>query len=87
MIILEVFVVCDVDRIIGFLEVYEFYNFKFIINRIRFDMVKCGDMMDIDDILEIFLIEFFGIIFDDEKIIIFINKGEFVVMDEKLKVG
>jgi len=50
-------------------------------------MVKRGDMMDIDDILEILSIELLGIIPDDEKIIISTNKGEPVVMDEKSRAG
>ncbi|WPX10006.1 septum site-determining protein MinD [Anaerocellum danielii] len=83
----EVSAVRDADRIIGLLEAYELHNPKLIINRIRFDMVKRGDMMDIDDILEILSIELLGIIPDDEKIIISTNKGEPVVMDEKSKAG
>ncbi|BCS81241.1 septum site-determining protein MinD [Anaerocellum diazotrophicum] len=83
----EVSAVRDADRIIGLLEAYELHNPKLIINRIRFDMVKRGDMMDIDDILEILSIELLGIIPDDEKIIISTNKGEPVVMDEKSRAG
>uniref|UniRef100_A0A7C5Z6M0 Septum site-determining protein MinD n=1 Tax=Caldicellulosiruptor owensensis TaxID=55205 RepID=A0A7C5Z6M0_9FIRM len=83
----EVSAVRDADRIIGLLEAYELHNPKLIINRIRFDMVKRGDMMDVDDILEILSIELLGIIPDDEKIIISTNKGEPVVMDEKSRAG
>jgi len=50
-------------------------------------MVKRGDMMDIDDILEILSISLLGIIPDDEKIIISTNKGEPIVTDEKSKAG
>ncbi|WP_271629691.1 septum site-determining protein MinD [Caldicellulosiruptor sp. DIB 104C] len=83
----EVSAVRDADRIIGLLEAYELHNPKLIINRIRFDMVKRGDMMDIDDILEILSISLLGIIPDDEKIIISTNKGEPIVTDEKSKAG
>ncbi|AZT90401.1 septum site-determining protein MinD [Caldicellulosiruptor changbaiensis] len=83
----EVSAVRDADRIIGLLEAYELHNPKLIINRIRFDMVKRGDMMDIDDILEILSISLLGIIPDDEKIIISTNKGEPIVTDEKSRAG
>ncbi|WAM30657.1 septum site-determining protein MinD [Caldicellulosiruptor naganoensis] len=83
----EVSAVRDADRIIGLLEAYELHNPKLIINRIRFDMVKRGDMMDIDDILEILSIDLLGIIPDDEKIIISTNKGEPIVTDEKSRAA
>jgi septum site-determining protein MinD len=75
----EVSAVRDADRIIGLLEAAELSNPRLIINRIRPDMVKRGDMMDIDDILEILAIELLGVIPDDEKIIVSTNRGEPVV--------
>jgi septum site-determining protein MinD len=47
----EVSAVRDADRIIGLLESEGKHNPKLIINRIRPHMVKKGDMMDIDDII------------------------------------
>ena len=41
---------------------------RLIINRLRPDMVKRGDMLDIDDILEILAIELIGVVPDDEKL-------------------
>ena len=78
----EVSAVRDADRIIGLLEANELKDSKLIINRIRPDMVKRGDMMDIDDILEILAIDLIGVIPDDEKIIISTNRGEPVVACE-----
>lgn len=78
----EVSAVRDADRIIGLLEAAELRAPKLIINRIRPDMVKRGDMMDIDDILEILAIDLIGVIPDDEKIIISTNRGEPVVVNE-----
>lgn len=75
----EVSAVRDADRIIGLLEANDLSNPKLIVNRLRPDMVKRGDMMDIDDILEILAIELIGVIPDDEKIIISTNRGEPVV--------
>ncbi|MBS4022938.1 MAG: septum site-determining protein MinD [Dethiobacter sp.] len=75
----EVSAVRDADRIIGLLEAAELSNPRLIINRIRPEMVRRGDMMDIDDILEILAIELLGIIPDDERIIVSTNRGEPVV--------
>lgn len=78
----EVSAVRDADRIIGLLEANELHNPRLIINRLRADMIKRGDMMDIEDILEILAIDLIGVIPDDEKIIISTNRGEPVVANE-----
>ena len=72
----EVSAVRDADRIIGLLESEGKHNPKLIINRIRPHMVKKGDMMDINDIIEILAIDLLGIIPEDEYIIISTNRGE-----------
>lgn len=79
----EVAAVRDADRIIGLLEAAELHNPLLVINRIKMDMVKRGDMMDIEDIIDILAIELLGVIPDDENIIISTNKGEPIVLDEK----
>ncbi len=77
----EVSAVRDADRIIGLLESAELRNPTLIINRIRPRMVKHGDMMDIEDIVDILAVDLIGVIPEDEKIIISTNKGEPAVMD------
>jgi septum site-determining protein MinD len=72
----EVSAVRDADRIIGLLESEGKHNPKLIINRIRPNMVRKGDMMDINDIIEILAIDLLGIIPEDEYIIISTNRGE-----------
>lgn len=72
----EVSAVRDADRIIGLLESEGKHNPKLIVNRIRPKMVKKGDMMDIDDIIEILAIDLLGIIPEDEYIVISTNRGE-----------
>lgn len=79
----EVSAVRDADRIIGMLEAHELYNPRLIINRIRPEMVRRGDMMDIDDVIEILAIELLGVIPDEQAIIIATNRGEPVVLDGK----
>lgn len=83
----EISAVRDADRVIGLLESKGLHNPKLIINRIRQDMVKRGDMMNIDDIIDILAIELLGIVPDDEAIVVSTNKGEPVVTDEKALSG
>ena len=83
----EVAAVRDADRIIGLLEAAELYEPRLIINRLRPQMVKKGDMMGIEDIIEILAIGLLGVVPDDENIIVSTNRGEPVVMDRKSKAG
>lgn len=83
----EVSAVRDADRIIGLLEANELRNPKLLINRVRADMVKRGDMMTIDDIVDILAIDIIGVVPDDEKIIVSTNKGEPAVTDSKSLAG
>jgi len=79
----EISAVRDADRVIGILEANGISDPKLIINRIRYDMVKRGDMMNVDDIVDILAIDLLGIIPDDEAIVISTNKGEPVVAEDK----
>lgn len=83
----EMSAVRDADRIIGLLEANEIRNPQLIINRLRVDMAKRGDMMDIPDILDILAIHLIGVVVDDEKIVISTNKGEPVVADPNSIAG
>ena len=53
----EVSAVRDADRIVGLLEANELRNPKLLVNRVQIDMVKRGDMMTIDDIIDILAID------------------------------
>ena len=71
----EVSAVRDADRIIGLLEANGLNNPMLIVNRVRYDMVKRGDMMSVDDVKEILSEEVIGIVPDDEDIVVTTNKG------------
>jgi len=83
----EVSAVRDADRIVGLLEAAGLTNPGLIVNRIRPEMVKRGDMMDIEDILEILAINLLGVIPDDERIIVSTNRGEPVVTTNNTPSG
>jgi septum site-determining protein MinD len=83
----EISAVRDADRIIGLLEAAELRNPKLIINRIKIDMVRRGDMMNIEDIIDILAIDLLGVVPDDESIVISTNKGVPAVTDDKSLAG
>lgn len=75
----EVSAIRDADRIIGLLEKNQMKNIDLIVNRIRMDMVRRGDMMSIEDVGEILAINLLGVIPDDEKVVVGTNQGEPVI--------
>jgi septum site-determining protein MinD len=83
----EVSAVRDADRIIGLLEAAEMPPPKLVVNRIRTSMVKSGDMMSVDDMMEILAIDLLGIVPDDDIIVISTNKGEPAVLNENSRAG
>ena len=72
----EVSAIRDADRVIGLLESAQMEQIQLIINRIRIDMVRRGDMMSMEDVKEILAVELLGIVPDDEQIVISTNRGE-----------
>lgn len=72
----EVSAIRDADRIIGLLEANEVSRMDLIINRIRMDMVKRGDMLSKEDVIDILAIDLIGIVPDDENIVVSTNQGE-----------
>lgn len=83
----EISSVRDADRIIGLLEASGFKEPKLIINRLRSKMAKRGDMMDIEDILDILSIQLLGVVPEDEYIVVSTNRGEPAVTDTVSKAG
>lgn len=80
----EVSAIRDADRIIGLLEAEEINKYDLIVNRLRMDMVRRGDMMSIDDVVDILSIPLIGAVPDDENIVISTNQGEPLVGNETL---
>ncbi len=83
----EVSAVRDADRIIGLLEANNLNNPKLVLNRLRVDMAKRGDMLTIDDVTEILAIDVIGVVPDDEAIVVSTNRGEPAVLDQNSKAG
>ncbi len=83
----EVSAVRDADRIIGLLASNELSNPQLVINRLRMDMVKRGDMMNIEDTIDILGIDLLGVVPDDERIIVSSNRGQPVVTEATSMAG
>jgi septum site-determining protein MinD len=77
----------DADRIIGLVEAAGKPEPRLILNRLRPEMVRRGDMMDVADVLEVLGIDLLGIIPEDETIIVATNKGEPIVYERRARAG
>ncbi len=72
----EISAVRDADRIIGLLEAAEIHDPLLIVNRLRIDMARRGEMMNVEDIEDILAIDLIGVVPDDEEIVMSTNRGE-----------
>jgi septum site-determining protein MinD len=83
----EVSAVRDADRIIGLIEAEEKGPARLVINRIKPSMVKRGDMLSAEDVLELLAVDLVGMIPEDESVIVGTNRGSPVALDERSKAG
>ena len=72
----EVSAIRDADRIVGLLESNGLDKMHLIINRIRPDMIKKGEMMSAEDVVDILSVPLIGIVPDDQNIVVSTNQGE-----------
>lgn len=77
----EVSAVRDADRIIGLIEAEEKGPGRLIVNRVKPEMVSRGEMLSIEDIIDILAIQLIGVIPEDEHILIGSNSGMPVAMN------
>ena len=83
----EVAAVRDADRIIGLIEAEEKGPARLIINRIKQEMVKRGEMLTTDDVLELLAVNLIGIVPDDENVVTSTNRGIPIAIDGRSKAG
>lgn len=77
----------DADRIIGLLDAENKGPGRLIINRIRPEMVKTGDMLSPEDIYDILGIKIIGIVPEDHLVVTASNKGIPVTLNENSRAG
>lgn len=75
----EVSAIRDADRVIGKLN-ERGLPMRLVINRIRPEMVRTGDMLSIEDVCDILSAELLGVVPDDEDVIDTTNRGEPIAM-------
>ena len=77
----------DADRVIGLLEKETIERPKLIVNRLRQQMVQRGDMLDVDEIVQVLAVDLLGVIPDDEHVVKGSNRGEPTVLDAQSRAG
>ena len=83
----EMSAVRDADRVIGLVEAAEKKMVQLILNRLKPDMVRRGEMLSVDDVLDVLAIPLLGVIPEDEAIIVATNDGTPVVMNQRSLAG
>jgi septum site-determining protein MinD len=83
----EVSAVRDADRVIGLIEAEEKGPGQLVLNRVKPDMVKRGDMLSTDDVLDILAVPLIGIIPEDEGILVSSNRGTPAALEDKSRAG
>ncbi len=83
----EISAVRDADRVIGILEANDKQELSLIVNRIDPILVKRGDMMSKDDVLQVLSIPLIGVIPEDKNIVSYTNVGEPSILHKDSKSG
>lgn len=83
----EVSAVRDADRIIGLLEAENKGPGQLIINRVRSDMVRKGEMLSAGDVTDILSIKVIGIVPEDETVVPASNSGVPVTLNVNSRAG
>lgn len=83
----EVSAVRDADRIIGLIEAADKGPGRLIINRLKTDLVKKGEMLSSEDVYDILGLTIIGIIPEDELVLSASNSGVPVTLNMQSKAG
>ncbi|MBK9123316.1 MAG: septum site-determining protein MinD [Chloroflexi bacterium] len=83
----EVSAVRDADRVIGLIEAENKGPARLILNRVKMDMVRKGDMLSADDVTDILAVKLIGIVPDDEGVVSASNSGNPVTLQENSRSG
>lgn len=75
----EVSAIRDADRVCGLLNDAGITQVQLIINRMRYDLVRKGDMMSVEDVADILGLDLIGYIPDDIDVVVSTNHGEPVI--------
>ncbi|PYZ97342.1 septum site-determining protein MinD [Alteribacter lacisalsi] len=78
----------DADRIIGLLEKENHVSPpRLVVNRIRPQMLKNGDAIEVDEIVAVLAVDLLGIVADDDDVIKASNEGQPIALDPKSRAS
>lgn len=83
----EISAVRDADRVIGLLDAEGKGPASLIINRVNPALVRRGDMLAVEDVLDLLAVDLLGVVPEDENVLIASNKGQPLALDGKAKAG
>lgn len=83
----EISAVRDADRVIGLLDAEGKGPASLIINRVNPTLVRRGDMLAVEDVLDLLAVDLIGVVPEDENVLIASNKGQPLALDGKSKAG
>lgn len=79
----EVSAVRDADRIIGLIEAEERrIPVSLVLNRAKVEMIQHGDMLSVNDVMEILSVPLVGVIPEDDQILIATNRGAPLTLED-----
>ena len=83
----EISAVRDADRVIGILEAEGKGSPDLIVNRVNYEMVKKGEMLSTEDILDLLAIGLIGVVPEDKSVLVAANQGMPVSLDKDSRAG
>jgi septum site-determining protein MinD len=83
----EVSAVRDADRIIGMVEAEEKAPPRLILNRVKPEMVRRGEMLTTEDVLDVLAIDLIGVVPEDDGVVTASNQGLPVALNPRSKAG
>ena len=83
----EVSAVRDADRIIGLIEADDKGPARLVLNRVKIEMVRRGEMLSADDVTDILAIKLIGIVPEDDAVIPSSNSGVPVTLNDRSRAG
>lgn len=83
----EVAAVRDADRVVGLIEAADKGPPRLIVNRIKPRLVHLGEMLSMQEVVEILAIEPIGVVPEDEHILSSTNRGEMAVFQQQSQAG
>ncbi|MGI6344863.1 MAG: septum site-determining protein MinD [Bacillota bacterium] len=77
----EVPSVRDADRVVGLLDSERVEKIYLVINRLKPELVRKGEMLETQDVVDLLAVTLLGVVPEDERVVIATNRGEPLALD------